>query len=108
MWGRIRAAILAGGRFSGELLGDRDTWASLVDHTAINRPAVEALFDGWIVELFEEEENDGEAFGGPKHWHYFHVVAKCPGALRRPARMCRGALELCAPDPSGRSIRQNP
>lgn len=78
VWGRIGAAIGPGGRFAGELLGDRDTWASLVDHTAMQRPAVESLFEGWIVEHFEEEENDGEAFDGPKHWHYFHVVARAP------------------------------
>ena len=80
VWGRIRAAIVPGGRFAGELLGDRDTWASLADHTAIDRPAAEVLFDGWTVERFEEEENDGQSCGGPKHWHHFRVVARAPAA----------------------------
>jgi trans-aconitate methyltransferase len=79
VWQRIGAAIRPGGRFAGELLGDRDTWASLVDHTALQRSAAEALFAGWTVERFGEEENDGEAFNGPKHWHYFSVVARPPG-----------------------------
>ena len=80
LWGRIGAAIRPGGRFAGELLGDRDTWAALEDRTALSRVAAEVLFTGWTVECFEEEENDGEACGGPKHWHYFHVVARPPAS----------------------------
>ena len=80
LWGRIGAAIRPGGRFAGELLGDRDTWAALEDRTALSRVAAEVLFTGWTVERFEEEENDGEACGGPKHWHYFHVVARPPAS----------------------------
>jgi tellurite methyltransferase len=80
LWGRIGAAIRPGGRFAGELLGDHDTWAALEDRTALTRVAAEALFAGWTVERFEEEENDGEACGGPKHWHYFHVVARPPAS----------------------------
>ena len=79
VWGRIRAAIRPGGRFTGEILGDRDTWASITGHTAMTRADAEALFDGWTVERFEEEENDGEACSGPKHWHLFHVIAQVPG-----------------------------
>lgn len=37
--------------------------------------AARALFDGLELECFVEEE-DGEAFEGPKHWHVFHVIAK--------------------------------
>jgi trans-aconitate methyltransferase len=80
VWSRIRAAVRPGGIFAGELLGDRDTWASIPGHSAFARTAAEALFEGWIVERFEEEENDGEAFSGPKHWHYFHAVARPPAA----------------------------
>jgi hypothetical protein len=80
VWGRIGAAIRPGGRFAGELLGDHDTWATIEGHSAFARPAADALFDGWTVERFEEEENDGESCRGPKHWHYFHVVAKAPAS----------------------------
>jgi len=76
VWRRIGAAIRPGGRFAGELLGDRDTWAAREDGTAMSRREAESLFAGWAVERFDEEENDGEAFDGPKHWHYFHVVAQ--------------------------------
>ena len=79
VWTRIRAAIRPGGRFAGELLGDRDTWASMPERTAMPRADAEALFDGWTVERFEEEENDGEACSGPKHWHLFHVIAQKSG-----------------------------
>lgn len=76
VWTRIRAAVRPGGRFAGEILGDRDTWAAMADRTAMTRSDAEALFDGWTVERFEEEENDGEACSGPKHWHLFHVIAQ--------------------------------
>jgi tellurite methyltransferase len=78
LWSRIRAAVRPGGRFAGELLGNRDTWASMEGHTAFARNDAEALFDRWTVERFEEEENDGEACAGPKHWHLFHVIARVP------------------------------
>jgi hypothetical protein len=78
VWARIRAAVRPGGRFAGELLGERDTWAEMPERTAMTRAEAEALFDGWRVERFEEEENDGEACSGPKHWHLFHVIAQAP------------------------------
>ncbi len=78
VWGRIQTSVRPGGRFAGELLGDRDSWASDDDITALGRRAARNLFDGWAVELFEEEENDGSACSGPKHWHVFHVVARAP------------------------------
>ena len=80
VWGGIRSAVRPGGRFAGELLGDRDTWASIEGHTAMTRADAEARFDGWTIERFEEEENDGEACSGPKHWHLFHVIAQAPSA----------------------------
>ncbi len=78
VWTRIRTAVRPGGRFAGELLGERDTWASRDDGTSMTRTQAEALFEGWTVERFEEEENDGEACSGPKHWHLFHVIALAP------------------------------
>jgi len=78
VWARIQAAVRPGGRFAGELLGDHDTWAAMPERTAMTRAEAEALFDGWDVERFEEEENDGEACSGPKHWHLFHVIAQAP------------------------------
>lgn len=75
VWRRIGAALSDGGRFVGELLGDRDTWAPEDDISSFTEPRARALFDGWTIERFEQEEEDGEACSGPKHWHVFHVVA---------------------------------
>ncbi|MFL5790556.1 MAG: class I SAM-dependent methyltransferase [Actinomycetota bacterium] len=79
VWAGIRSAVRPGGRFAGEILGDRDTWASMPDRTAMTKGDAAALFDGWITERFDEEENDGEACSGPKHWHLFHVIAHVQG-----------------------------
>jgi hypothetical protein len=79
VWDRIRGAIRQGGRFAGQLLGDHDTWAPDAGITAFDHAAAQAVFDGWELERFDEEENDGEACSGPKHWHVFHAVARKPG-----------------------------
>jgi tellurite methyltransferase len=76
VWDRIGTAIRPSGRFAGELLGDRDSWAPDRGITSFRRTEAEALFEGWTVERFEEEEHDGEACSGPKHWHLFHAVAR--------------------------------
>jgi tellurite methyltransferase len=78
VWAKVRGSIRPGGRFAGQILGDRDTWAVDPERTAFDRQAARALFDGLEIERFDEEENDGEACSGPKHWHVFHVVARCP------------------------------
>lgn len=88
VWRRIGEALAGGGRFVGELLGDRDSWAPEDDISAFTDAEARALFDGWSVERFEEEDEDGEACSGPKHWHVFHVVARTPAGDRsgdRPA-----------------------
>jgi tellurite methyltransferase len=78
LWDRIRSAIRPDGRFTGELFGDRDTWASTESHmTFFDAAGARALFDGFDVESFVEEEEDDEEM--PKHWHVFHVIARHPG-----------------------------
>ncbi|MGE5226477.1 MAG: class I SAM-dependent methyltransferase [Planctomycetaceae bacterium] len=80
VWNRIGAALRAEGRIACQLLGDRDTWAGGDRISSFDRDAALALFDGWTLERFEEDENDGDACSGPKHWHVFHVVARRDGA----------------------------
>ena len=46
LWARIRASLHPGGRFAGELFGDRDTWASDPEMTFHDVDAARALFDG--------------------------------------------------------------
>ena len=76
LWSRVHGALQPGGRFVGQLFGDRDTWAADPEMTFFDIDAARALFDGLTVESFEEEDADGEAFSGPKHWHVFHVIAR--------------------------------
>jgi len=74
-WDRLRSAIRPAGRFAGQLVGDRDTWASTESHmTFFDAAAARALIDGLDVESFVEEEEDDEEM--PKHWHVFHVIAR--------------------------------
>jgi len=78
LWRRIVASVEPGGRFAGQLFGDRDTWAVLEDRTHLPRSRALALLDdSWVLEHFAEEERPGEdASGFHKHWHVFHIVAR--------------------------------
>ena len=77
LWSDIREAIRPGGRFAGELFGDRDTWASSEEEmTFFDITSARALFDGMDLESFVEEENDDEGWGEMKHWHVFHAIAR--------------------------------
>jgi hypothetical protein len=76
LWARIREALPAGGRFSGQWYGVRDSWLGRPGITFLERREAEAMLDGLEVEMFEEEEADGVTpRGKAKHWHIFHVVA---------------------------------
>ncbi len=79
LWARIDAAIPSGrgGRFAGQLFGDRDDWATLEDRTHLTRAETLALFDQYILEHFEEEDRPSSHAGEHhKHWHVFHIVAR--------------------------------
>ena len=77
LWGDIREAIRPGGRFAGELFGDRDTWASSEeDMSFFDIASARALFDGMELESFVEEENDDHGWDQLKHWHVFHTIAR--------------------------------
>jgi len=79
LWDRIRSSLRPGGRFVGELFGDRDTWASTEsDMTFVDEVGARALFDGFELESFVEEEEDSEGWDEPKHWHVFHAIARRP------------------------------
>lgn len=77
VWKRIVRSIDVGGRFSGQLFGDRDGWSDEEDMTFQTRAEVEALLSCLEIELLDEVEEDGAtAVGEAKHWHLFHVVAR--------------------------------
>jgi tellurite methyltransferase len=98
VWARIRAAIVPGGRFAGQLFGDRDTWASIPTRSHQTEARVRELLAGLEVEHFEIEENDkATSMGEAKHWHIFHIVARNPAS--RPA-------SRPAHDPAGNPARK--
>ena len=77
VWRRIVESLGPGGRFSGQLFGERDGWAGARDMSFQTRGEAEALLSEFDLERFDEVEEDGKtAIGNPKHWHVFHVVAR--------------------------------
>ncbi|GAB5494958.1 MAG: class I SAM-dependent methyltransferase [Phycisphaerales bacterium] len=79
-WKTVTDAIEPGGRFSGQLFGDRDSWASIPDRSHQSREEAEAMFDGFELEMFDEEERDKQDYQGTeKRWHVFHIVARKHG-----------------------------
>jgi tellurite methyltransferase len=80
LWGRIRDSIEHGGRFAGQIFGNRDSWAVIPDRSHHTREQVEAMFAGFDIEMMKEEERDGQDCSGvSKHWHVFHIVARKNG-----------------------------
>lgn len=79
VWDRIRGAVRPGGRFAGQLLGARDTWAARRDISSFSIDEARALFEGFELERFDEEEKDDpDDADDPKHWHVIHAVAYRP------------------------------
>ncbi|MBL9031015.1 MAG: class I SAM-dependent methyltransferase [Phycisphaerae bacterium] len=77
VWERIVDSIEPGGRFAGQLFGDRDTWAAIPDRSHHAEPQARALLAPFEVEMFKvEEKDDADAFGVAKHWHVYHIVAR--------------------------------
>lgn len=79
VWWQVLRSLRPGGRFAGQLLGDRDDWAREPGITHVREEEVEALLAGLDVEwLWEEETDSVTPRGRAKHWHVFHVVARRP------------------------------
>lgn len=79
LWDKIVASIAPGGRFSGQLFGDRDSWAQIDDRSHHTREQVERLLAPFDIETLKEEEREGQDCSGTnKHWHVFHIVARRP------------------------------
>lgn len=78
VWRSIRTALRPGGRFAGNLLGPRDSWAdtdSVVVHTRVE---VDELLSGLEVEHFAEQDEDGKTMMGEKHWHAYYLIVRKP------------------------------
>jgi SAM-dependent methyltransferase len=80
MWQTIIHALRIGGRFCGQIFGDRDSWAVHPNTSCFSRQQVEEFLTPFEVELFTEEEHPGKtAIGEDKYWHIFHIVARKHG-----------------------------
>jgi SAM-dependent methyltransferase len=75
VWRRISTAVRPHGVFAGHFFGPHDSWADTAGMTFQRREDVEALLGGFDVHRLHEQDEDGPAVGGPKHWHVFHVIA---------------------------------
>ncbi len=78
LWQNIRRALKPGGHFAGQLFGVRDSWHGERPLTFHSLAQVRRLTQGYKVELFRETSEDGQAFDGPKHWHYFDLILEKP------------------------------
>jgi tellurite methyltransferase len=77
LWARIGDALRPGGRFCGQLFGERDGWSGNPSLTFHTHAEVDRLLTGYEVERVDEEEEDSTTVvGDAKHWHLFHVVAR--------------------------------
>ncbi|GJQ30185.1 MAG: SAM-dependent methyltransferase [Phycisphaerae bacterium] len=77
LWAWIVNLLKPGGRFAGQLFGNRDEWASVNPRRHHTREQALALLDGFEVEHFDEVEKEGsDAMGGSKRHHVFHIVAR--------------------------------
>ncbi|PSN12008.1 class I SAM-dependent methyltransferase [filamentous cyanobacterium CCT1] len=77
LWDEIVATLALGGRFCGQLFGDRDSWAVYNDMNHHSRDQVNQLLTPFVVEWLEEENHPGKtALGEEKHWHIYNIVAR--------------------------------
>lgn len=76
LWEKIVNALKPGGRFAGQFFGVHDSWADNKDMTFHTEAQVRALIENLETEYFHEEDADGQAASGPKHWHVFTVIVR--------------------------------
>jgi SAM-dependent methyltransferase len=76
VWRNVVTALRPSGLFVGHLFGPEDSWARTPDMNFHSRVEVERLLSGFEIISLREQDEDGAAVGGPKHWHVFHVIAR--------------------------------
>lgn len=76
LWSRVRGALRPGGLLACDLFGVRDDWAHEADWSFVTRDQVLGMVEGLRLCSLHEVEEEGPAYGGPKHWHLFQVVAR--------------------------------
>ncbi len=78
LWANIRRALRPGGHFAGQLFGTGDSWRTNRSISFHTRGEVERLARGFKLEMLRETHEEGRAFTGPKHWHYFDLILEKP------------------------------
>jgi len=69
--------LISGGRFCGQLFGNKDSWAEDSKMNFHTLSDINILLKDFTVELLREEDHPGKtALGEEKHWHIFHIVAR--------------------------------
>lgn len=76
LWEKISTALNPGGRFAGQFFGVHDSWADSKDMTFHTEEQVRAMIQDFETEYFHEQDEDGQAASGPKHWHVFTVIVR--------------------------------
>jgi SAM-dependent methyltransferase len=76
VWRNIVTALRPRGHFVGHPLGPHDSWAGTPDMNFHSRMEAERLLSEFEIISLREQDEDGAAVGGPKHWHVFHVIAR--------------------------------
>ena len=82
-WHAIRATLRPRGRIATHLPGHRDDWAPDPAASAFRSDALDTLLAGMDVEYLEATEEDRDSFDGPKHWHYYEIIARKPAETGR-------------------------
>ena len=80
VWAAVRDALLPGGVLACQLFGPHDDSFGDPEMTFHTESQARDLLTGLDVVHWTEEDADGTAYTGPKHWHVFHVVARRPTA----------------------------
>ena len=75
----MRGQLRPGGFIVVNLFGPHDSWLGREGMSFVDHDAVERLAAGLESITIDEEDQDGESFLGPKHWHVFDLLARRPG-----------------------------
>ena len=77
-WNGVRDYLRPGGILVVNFFGPHDSWAGREGMRFMDAEAVRRLVDGLELLALDEEDQDGNSFLGPKHWHVFDVFARRP------------------------------
>lgn len=82
VWSAIIAAMRPGAFLAVQLFGDRDSYVGEPDWNFHTKAETLQLLAELEVLTLTEQDEDGMAAGGPKHWHVFHIIARRRPQLR--------------------------